>query len=241
LSGGLIPATLQPMRRLRPVAATLILTACAAAFPTSPMPAGIGPVPIADVAAWIASTRPARHVLLRFHWRFIQDGSSGGRGSVLIAPPDSLRLDFRGPLGCCSGAAAVVGDSALWAEPEDQVQKLVPSYPLLWAMVGVARPPRGGWELQGHHDATVTAWRYALGADTIDYIWVHTAISRLEAYVREGGKPIGRVVTVFDAEGHPVRSRLNVLVTPARLDINFEPATKQTPFSREAWLAPHDQ
>ena len=229
------------MRRLMPLAVTLVLAACTAAFPTSSMPAGLRPVPVADVDAWVASTRPTHHAQLRFHWRFVQDGSSGGRGGVMIAPPDSLRLDFRGPLGCCSGAAAVIGDSALWAEPEDQVQKLVPSYPLLWAMVGVARPPRGQWELQGYHDINLAAWRYTRGTDTVDYIWTHTAINRLEAYVREGGKPVGRVVTVFDAEGHPVRSRLNVLVAPARLDITFDLVTRQIPFNREAWLAPHDQ
>ena len=54
---------------------------------------------------------------------------------------DSLRFDFAGPLGAGRGAAFVVGDSLQWVQGEEGLQKLVPSYPLLWAIMGLPRLP----------------------------------------------------------------------------------------------------
>ena len=70
--------------------------------------------------------------------------SAGGRGSARIAPPDSLRFDVAGPFGSGAASAAVVGERPLWAEPPDAIDKLVPNYPLMWAMFGVARLPADG-------------------------------------------------------------------------------------------------
>jgi hypothetical protein len=229
------------MRRLVSLAATLTLTACAAAFPSTRVPSTLSPAQPAELAPWVAATRPASHVIFRFSWHLIADGGSGGRGSVLIAPPDSLRLDFRGPVGFGSGAAAVVGDSAIWAEPADQVQKFVASYPLLWAMVGIARAPGPGWTIETFHDENKTAWRYTRGGDRIDYIMHRRGGTILEAYVRTEGKPLGHVTTVFDVSGRLLRSRLDVATTLARLDIKFDKDTKQIPFNSESWLAPHDK
>jgi len=222
------------------LAAALSVAGCASAFPSASMPTTLAPMPVTDARMWAASTAPSGHLTLRFHWHLIAEGGSGGRGAVLIAPPDSLRLDFRGPVGFGSGAAGVIGDSAIWAEPQDQVQKFVPSYPLLWAMVGVARPPVGSWVIEGHRDAATTAWRYTRGADRVDYLLRRGATTILEAYVRQDGRPLGHVVTVFDVEGHLARSRLDVLTTQARLEITFDKATKQIPFDRDSWLAPHN-
>jgi hypothetical protein len=232
------PATFQPMQRLIPVAVIASLTACATAFPGARMPQGLTPAQPADLATGLASTRPAGHVVLRFRWHLIADGGSGGRGSVLVAPPDSLRLDFRVSLGLSSGAAAVVGDSALWAEPSDEVQKFVASYPLLWAMVGVARPPQPGWTVESYRDAGRTAWRYSRGNDRVEYILHQHGGSILDAKVRTDGHMVGHVITVFDAAGHLLRSRLDVLTTQARLDITFDKDPKQVPFNGESWLAP---
>lgn len=230
------PMTLMALR----LVATLPLGGCASGFPSAAMPSALAPMPIADARMWAASTRPPGHLTLRFHWHLIAEGGSGGRGAVLVAPPDSLRLDFRGPVGFGSGAAGVIGDSAIWAEPEDQVQKFVPSYPLLWAMVGIARPPVGTWTIEGHRDASTTAWRYTRGADRVDYLFRRGATTILEAYVRQDGKPLGHVVTVFDVNGHLARSRLDVLTTQARLEITFDKDTRQAPFNRDSWLAPHN-
>lgn len=229
------------MRCLIPLLVTLSATACAAAFPVAPVVGTLRPLPAADVDAWVASLRPTMHTTRRFYWTANQDEGTG-RGSVGIAPPDSLLLTYRAPLGAHPGSAFVVGDTAVWAQPQEDVQKLVPSYPLLWGMVGVARAPRAGWTVEGHRDANRTAWRYTRGADTTAYVWwVRDGIGNLQTYVSEGGQPIGRVVTVFDASRHPVKSRLDVLISPARLDITFDKLPKPLTFDREMWLAPRPQ
>ena len=226
------------MRRLLLVAVPLTLTACAAVFPTAPPVGTLRPVRERDLNAWIGSLRPITRTTLRFYWTWNQDGGTG-RGFVGIAPRDSLLLDYRGPLGSHPGSAFILGDTAVWAQPQEDVEKLLPSYDLLWGLVGVARPPGLGWIVEGHRDANRTAWRYTRGADTTEYIWwVRDGIHSLQTYVSLGGKPIGRAVTVFDASRHPVKSRLEVLNNPGRLDISFDKVSKPLAFDPEMWLAP---
>ena len=63
-----------------------------------------------------------------------------------------------------------MGDQPLWAEPPDAVRKLVPNYPLMWGMFGVAQPPSEGAGLRGLADGGTLAWQYVEGADTIEII-----------------------------------------------------------------------
>jgi hypothetical protein len=227
------------MRRLIPLAVALTLTACAAAFPAAPPVGRLLPVAPTDVDGWVTSLRPTMHSSLRFTWTLNQDEGKG-RGSVGIAPRDSLYFDYRGPLGSHPGSAFVNGDTAVWAEPKDDVEKLVPSYDLLWGLVGVARPPRAGWKVEGSRDAVRTTWRYTRGADTTVYVlWKPDGVLSLMTQVSIDGKRIGRVVTVFDASRHPIKSRLDAFTDPARLDLTFDNPSKPLPFDREMWLAPH--
>ena len=41
-----------------------------------------------------------------------------------LALPDSVRFDVVGPLGSGRAAAFVIGDSSIWADPEEDVKKL---------------------------------------------------------------------------------------------------------------------
>ena len=118
--------------------------------PGSVVPASAQPVSREQVAEWVRGTQPAEHRLHRFKWLFRDDKSSaGGRGSARIAPPDSMRFDVAGPFGSGAASAAVVGEQPLWAEPPDAIEKMVPNYPLMWGMFGVARLPEAGAELRG--------------------------------------------------------------------------------------------
>ena len=117
------------------------------------VPAGARPLSSAQVPV-VAATVPKDHRIHKFKWLFRDEKSSaGGRGSARIAPPDSMRFDVAGPSVRARRPAAVIGESPLWTEPPDAIKKLVPNYPLMWAMFGVARlPPR--WPsagLQGEH------------------------------------------------------------------------------------------
>ncbi len=219
----------------------LLLVACGGT-PGRIAPAGLAPVTEAQVTAWSAATHPEGNQELRFRFVFTDRRSAAakGQGSASIAAQDSLRFDFRGPLGQGRGAAVVVRDSAIWAQPQDQVDKLVPSYPLLWAMLGRALPPVGGSDFRGLSDERVTAWRYILGADTVDYVRSRVGTQELRAEVRQGGKRLGVVITTFDANGHPIKSRLDIPSGPARLELNFTRVTKPTQFPADLWDAPRD-
>jgi hypothetical protein len=215
----------------------LTLAACAAAFPTAPPVGKLVPTQATDVDAALAALRPTKHVTLSFNWTLNQDEGKGG-GKVGIAPRDSLFLGYHGPMGSHSGSAFVLGDTAVWAEPKEDVEKLVPSYDLLWGLVGVAQPPKAGWKVEGHRDAVSTVWRYSRGSDTTEYVyWKGDGIENLRTTVTLDGKRIGRAVVVFDATHRPSKSRLDAYANPARLDLAFFQGSALL-FDRDMWLAP---
>ncbi len=204
--------------------------------PGALVPEAAAPATPAQVAEWVQPTVPTAPRLIRFKWLFRDDNSSaGGRGSARIAPPDSLRFDISGPFGSNPSAAAVVGDSALWVQPEDAIEKLVPNYPLMWALLGVARMPAEGAALRGSSQGERTAWEYALGADTTAYVRAGRSDGRFLAEVREAGKVIGRVETVLGVDGEPKTARLTVPSAPARLDVTFLSAAPADSFAPDVW------
>ena len=142
-----------------------ILSSCSLGCRSAPgplVPAAAQPVSRSRSPSGWPPRCPAEHRLHRFKWLFQDEQSSaGGRGSARIAPPDSLRFDVAGPFGSGAASAAVVGEQPLWAEPPDAIKKLVPNYPLMWAMFGVARLPADGVSLRGLTEGSVTAWQYA--------------------------------------------------------------------------------
>src|SRR5207249_11045227 len=122
-----------------------------------------------------------------------------------IARPDSLRFDYVGPLGLGAGAAAVVADSAVWADPEKNFRSLVPAVRMLWAGLGIVRPPAadaavfgargaggagatGAAGATGVADSGATLWRFVQGADTLDYRAAVGSARVLEAEWRQGGE-----------------------------------------------------
>jgi hypothetical protein len=127
-----------------------------------PMPTGLTPVSAEQVRGWAAESAIDSGKMVRIRWSFLEEGATAkGRGTAWLVPPDSLRFDFRGPLGTGAGAAVVVGDQEQWSEPEEEFRKLVPSFPLLWAILGSARPP----ELSGSAPRS-TNWSPMFAAPT---------------------------------------------------------------------------
>ncbi|MGE0353152.1 MAG: hypothetical protein AB7I33_17515 [Gemmatimonadales bacterium] len=226
-------------RPSRKVYFALILLAGCRGTPGPLLPVGAVPVTAGQVDGWVAGTLPHGHALHQFKWLFRDDRSSaGGIGRARVAAPDTLRFDARGPLGSGRMAAVVVGDDPLWAVPEDAVSRLVPSYPLLWAIFGVARSPDPGAALRGLSDGKVTAWQYALGADTVEYVYTRAPARQLRAEVRGPRGVIGRVETSLADDGQPVRARLTVPSVPARLDIEFVATDSTAAFPPDTWRPP---
>lgn len=197
---------------------------------------GLAPIDPDSAVTYARSTRPVDNREIRFKWQVRDDqGAAGGQGRVRLALPDSARLDVRGPLGSGRAAAFVSGDTALWAEPESDVKRLVPNYPLFWALLGVVRAPAEGAVVRRYLDRTVDFWQYQNGADTVDYIRVAGPPVKLYAEVRSAGKRIGTVQTTFGSDGLPVTSRLIVPSGPARLDVTFSSNLKAKSFAPDTW------
>lgn len=213
----------------------LVGAACRSA-PGPVLPAGVQPVTRAQVTEWVAATAPPESERHRFKWLFQDErGSAGGQGSARIALPDTLRFDVAGPFGSGAASAVVIGDRAIWTEPADAIARLVPNYPLMWAMFGVARMPAEGMELRGLSEGSVTAWQYAGPSDTIQYARTVGDPVRLVAEVRHAGELIGRAETTLKPDGVPLKARLTVPSAPARLDLTFL-STVRASFAPDIWL-----
>lgn len=207
------------------------------------VPVNIAPADSAQVAQWVAATEPASNRSHRFKWVFRHpDENVGGGGSARIAPPDSLRLDMAGPLGARRTSGMVIGDDEQWVTREEVLDKIIPSYPLLWAMLGVARrPPAVATVRAVQQGDSLAAWEYAAGADTVEYVRVGGKAPALKALVRQDGRIVGRVETLFGTDGVPVSSRLYLPDGPSRLDITFTENSTPATFKPEIWVRPEQR
>ena len=216
----------------------LVGSACRSA-PGPVVPEAARPVSRTQVAEWVGATVPTESRLYRFKW-LLQDerGSAGGRGSTRIVPPDSLRFDVAGPFGSGTASAVVIGDRAVWTEPPDAIARLVPNYPLMWAMFGVARMPPEGIALRGLSQDSVIAWEYDGETDTVQYARTGGDPVRFVAVVRQAGKLIGRAEATLQPDGILIKARLTVPSPPAKLDLTFLSTTRAT-FAPDIWLPRH--
>jgi hypothetical protein len=204
--------------------------------PESVLPVGAIPIERDSVVEWVGRTIPAQSQLHRFKWLFVDErGSLGGRGSARVAPPDSLRFDVAGPFGSGAASAVVLGDRPLWTEPPDVIARIVPNYPLMWAMFGMAMLPADGVAIRGLARDSITAWEYAGAGDTIQYARTGGNPVRFSAEVRHAGKVIGRAETTLKPDGSLIKARLTVPNPPARLDLTFLSTARAT-FAPDIWL-----
>ena len=213
----------------------LVGAACRSA-PESVLPVGATPIQRDRVVEWVARTIPAQSQLHRFKWLLVDErGSAGGRGSARIAPPDSLRFDVAGPFGSGAASAVVIGDRPVWTEPPDVIARLVPNYPLMWAMFGMAMLPADGVVIRGLTQDSITAWEYAAAGDTIQYARTGGNPVQFSAEVRHAGELIGRAETTLKPDGSLIKARLTVPSAPARLDLTFLSTARAT-FAPDIWL-----
>jgi hypothetical protein len=165
------------------IGAGVLITACPHAPPPL-VPLPLAPADRSSALAWAAATVPRHQRLIRFRWKYRdRDKEYAGRATVRIAPPDSLRIDYAGPFNWGAGAAVVVGDSTVWADPEKNFRSLVPAVRMLWAGLGIVRPPAAGATVFGGPgeprgvagpgsagaDSGAEIWRFVQGEDTLDY------------------------------------------------------------------------
>lgn len=216
----------------------MALAACGLRSPVPPVAPDAALATSAQVSQWLARTAPVGHEVLKFRWQIQDDrGAAGGRGSARVAAPDSIRLDVAGPLGSGRGAAVVIGDSAQWTDPPDIIHRLVPSYPLMWAMLGVMRAPPADAEVHGAEDSTGVRWQWGSGSDTVRYAWRNSG-TRLQAEARHGGQLVGWVETTFGAGSRPERSQLVAPSSSTKLTLTFSASESPESFPPGLWQPP---
>jgi hypothetical protein len=181
------------------------------------IPVALAPVPRDSAIAWSRSGVPATPLAYRIEWRY-RDEQVGlrGRGTARFAPPDSLRFDYQGPFRR-SGAAVVIGDSVVWAEPSGDFESLLPAIPILWASFGIVRPPAADSDVfldRGKDGQRL--WRFVRGPDTLEYVAYGRRL--LEAEWRRGGSTVARSATAFDSVAMPANARILFPEAPARFE-----------------------
>jgi hypothetical protein len=218
------------------IGACAVLAACPRVAPLVPMPLAAGSRDSA--AVWALATEPSTHMAIRFRWKY-QDADKrwGGRGQARIAPPDSLRFDYVGPLGLGAGAAAVVADSTIWADPEKNFRSLVPAVRMLWAGLGIVRPPRPDAAVfrAGGPDTSFQIWRFVQDADTLDYRQTRSSPGVLEAEWRQQGKVLARSRTELDARGRPASARIDFPEGRARFEFTVVAIDTTAAFDPAIW------
>jgi hypothetical protein len=236
--------TLVPDRFNRPLSRALAILAGAALGACAPglrsiAPSGLLPVSPDSVAAWLAPYRPTGPLHYDLKWRFVnQKGSTAGRAAVRVAPPDTMRFDYRGPFGR-SGAAVVVGDSVLWAVPEKDTRDLLPAAPLFWAALGLPRSPPPDAALFGRAQADGHVWRYAAARDTMDFVEAGPGVTRLLMEVRRDGRIVASLQLAFQPGTRvPIETRVRFPQDGSALIFTVEGIQHVGPFEPSTWRHP---
>lgn len=228
----------------RGMTAALAVTAALGALACVPAihsiaPLGLEPVAPDTIAAWLHAYQPATRVRYDLRWRFVTPkGSTAGRAAVRIAPPDSARFDYRGPFGK-SGAAMILGDSALWAVPEKDTRDLLPAAPLFWAALGCPRLPARDAALYARWRTGSRAWRYVAGRDTMDFVESGPGPEKLLTEVRRGGEIVASAEIRFQAGSRvPSEARLRFPRDGSALLLTMQGAETVADFDPVIWRRP---
>ena len=198
--------------------------------------------------AWARRTLPRTPTLIRFRWRYQDERVKyAGRGSARIAPPDSMRFDYAGPLNLGSGAAVVIGDSVAWADPEKDFRSLVPAIPMLWAALGMVRPPGADAVVLGTMlvDSLIQrrriVWRFVQVEDTLDYMVTDSAGRRslVDAEWRRRGKTVARSRSKLDTLQRPASARVDFPEAPARFELTVSVVDTAAILTPALWRSRH--
>jgi hypothetical protein len=217
------------------IAASIIVASC---VPNLAPLVTIALVPAdrSEAVAWARRSEPSRDVAIRFRFTYKDRRRDwGGRGTARVAQPDSLRFDYTGPLGLGSGAAVVVGDSTQWAQPEQNFRSFIPAIRMLWAALGVVRPPDSTAAVAVARVPSRTIWRFGAGLDTIDYVVTEGPDHTLEAEWRHAGKIQARSRTELDVRGMPTAARVLFPEASARFELTVVGVDTTAVFAPSLW------
>lgn len=240
------------MMKNRPLSAALaaaLLTACAAASatagtpPPAPAPApaagsaSAAPDPDSIAAALKRATLPSSPKQARFAWSLDEAGSRfNGRGVARYVAPERFRLDLFGPRGETVLAAALVGETPRVPPTVTERFKL-PSLALLWATVGVVRPPAAARLASATDEGGRVTVRYDLGSEgTLEY---HARGGRLESLRRLKGSAVQESVEIDRTSAGALRAaRYRDWVALRNLNLTLESSSDASTFPDDTWNPP---
>lgn len=140
--------------------------------------------------AWVRERTPTHQTEYQLRWVYqTTSGRTSGRATVHIAPPDSMRLDYRAPLGR-RGAAVIVGDRVEWSDRPDDVERMFRIVPLFWAALGIPSRPSETAAVSADSLPGERTWRYQIGDTTLTFVERRQAMSMLTAMITDGGRPV---------------------------------------------------
>ena len=220
------------------VAAGTVAMACRTG-PRSIAPVGLAPVAADSVRRWLEPLAAAHSMRYDLRWQLRNSkGAASGRAAVRVAPPDSLRFDYRGAFGK-AGAAMVVGDTGVWAEPEGDFRDILQSAPLFWAALGLPLPPGPGVPVSALERPEFRAWRYVVASDTFDFVHVRGPDERLLAEMRRRGRIVGVTETHFaPGIGRATEARIDFPAVETRFSFTVDLVDSTGAFAPEIWNRP---
>jgi hypothetical protein len=194
-------------------------------------------LPAEAFGALAARTDPVRSELVALRWRYRDAESTvSGRGALRVSPPDSLRLDVRGPLGFGRGTLVMAGRDA-WADPEDVVRQVLPRRFLLWAMLGVVRAPE---DVERFEAADAAGRRFVrlTGPDSGTATFEMRGDTLAGVVVMRAERVVGRLTLVRGTEGGVTHADAEDLERHARLTFDIERRSPTGGFPPEVWRHP---
>ena len=219
-----------------------VLAACAAAPARVAGPAPAAGAPAQDAFAIAAqlqrATLPSSPRQANFTWSLDESGARfNGRGVARFRAPDRFRLDLFGPRGETYFAAALVDETPRVPAAITEQRFSLPSPALLWAAVGVVRPPASARLLNASNAGGTTSVRYDLGDEgTLEY--------RARAGVLQGVRRLrgGGVQESIDLEhgsdGALRGARYREWIALRTLNLSLESTNDVASFSEDIWSPP---
>ena len=218
------------------LAASLAGCAGAGAAPAGPLPAE-APADAPRLEAELrAATLPAGPRHATFAWELDESGARfRGRGVARYVAPDRFRLDLFGPRGETYLAAALVGDEPrVPAAVEERFA--LPSPALLWAAVGVVRPPAGVVLADAAAEGETLTLRYRMAdGDVLEY---RARAGRLESLRRTRGRGVAESVDLTHGAEGVSRAQYRDWAAYRSLTLTVETNADAAPFPEATWSPP---